>query len=234
MQPLSSSITSDSMSCDCSRVARGSALFRRHNSQTNILRPGTTTPMRHSICAALLLLATARMWGQTLKARPPEHSTTPVAPDLPKHLPSIPLTVVAGTPIRVSLDQEVRIQKVGQPIHGKTTQPIYAFDKLLIPAGSSVIGKVAEIDPVSKKVRTLSAMNANFSPDHRVRISFDELVLADGRHLPMLWSRRDPLGFCSLSRRMRNRSRGESPPGSRLQRGSSARPGKTSNSASNR
>jgi hypothetical protein len=83
------------------------------------------------------------------------------------------------------LDKEVRIRKVGQPIHGKTTEPIYAFDKLLVPAGSDVIGKIAEIDTVSKKVRTLEALNANFSPDHKVRIEFDELVLADGRHVPI-------------------------------------------------
>jgi hypothetical protein len=95
------------------------------------------------------------------------------------------LTVAAGTPLKVALDKEVRIRNVGQPIHGKTTEPIYAFDKLLVPAGSDVIGKIAEIDPVSKKMRTMEALNANFSPDHKVRIEFDELVLADGRHVPI-------------------------------------------------
>lgn len=141
--------------------------------------------MRHFVCAAFLFIAGACIWGQTLKVRPAWPPKTPAAPVLPKQPPSIPLTIVAGTPLKVALDQELRIQKVGQPVHGKTTEPIYAFDKLLIPAGSDVIGRVAEIDPVSKKVRTLEAMNANFSPDHRVSIAFDELVLADGRHLPI-------------------------------------------------
>jgi hypothetical protein len=93
--------------------------------------------------------------------------------------------VGADTPLKVVLDQDVRIQQVGQPVHGKTTEPIYAFDQLLIPAGSDVTGKIAEIDPVSKKIRTMAAMNANFSPDRRVCVEFDELVLADGRHLPI-------------------------------------------------
>ena len=43
------------------------------------------------------------------------------------------MSVPSGTPIKVALDSEVRIRQVGQPIHGKTTDPVYAFDKLLIP-----------------------------------------------------------------------------------------------------
>jgi hypothetical protein len=83
------------------------------------------------------------------------------------------------------LDKEIRIQKAGQLIHGKTAESVYAFDTLLVPAGTGVNGKITEIDPVLKKTRILEAMNADFSPDHRVRIEFDELVLKDGRHLPI-------------------------------------------------
>jgi len=48
---------------------------------------------------------------------------------------TMPMSVEAGTPIKVALDSEVRIRSVGQAIHGKTVEPVYAFDKLLIPAG---------------------------------------------------------------------------------------------------
>lgn len=97
----------------------------------------------------------------------------------------VPLTVAAGTPLKLVLDQEVRIRKVGQPIHGKTTEPIYAFDKLLIPAGSEVHGKITEIDSVPKKTRTLAAMNADFSPQHKLQVELEDLVAPDGRHLPI-------------------------------------------------
>src|SRR5712692_6309753 len=140
--------------------------------------------MRYLLCAVLVLLA-GSLWGQTLKVRSAEPPKTPAAPVSPEDVPSIPLTVPAGTPLKVVLDHEVRIQKIGQPIHGKTAEPIYAFDRLLVPAGSDVNGKIAEINPVSKKGRTLAALNANFSPDRRVHIEFDELVLKDGRHLPI-------------------------------------------------
>ena len=51
---------------------------------------------------------------------------------------TIALEVPAGTPLPVVLDKEVRIRKAGQPIHGKIAEPVYAFDKLVVPAGSEV------------------------------------------------------------------------------------------------
>ncbi len=124
--------------------------------------------------------------GQTLKARPagstqpPSNSSLVATPTA-----SIPLRIPEGTTLKVALDQEVRVRKIGQPVHGKVIEPVYAFDQLVVPAGSEVNGKVAQIDAVSKKKRTIAALNADFSPYREVHIDFDELVLADGRHMPM-------------------------------------------------
>jgi hypothetical protein len=141
--------------------------------------------MRYFLCDVLLILAGTVTFGQSLKIRSAQPPQAAEAPALPKEPPSIPLSVPAGTPLKVVLDREIRVQKVGQKVHGKTAEPIYAFDQLLVPAGSEVNGKVAEIDPVSKKTRALAGLNADFSPDRKVRIEFDELVLQDGRHLPI-------------------------------------------------
>jgi hypothetical protein len=130
-------------------------------------------------------------WGQTLSTRPAEPQPTAsdaaplAAPKLPEASSSFPLTVSAGTPLKVSLDQEVRIQKVGQPVRGKVVEPVYSFDKIVVPAGSEVTGKITSIDGVPTLKRTIDAMNANFSPYRQVHVEFDELVLADGRHFPL-------------------------------------------------
>jgi hypothetical protein len=125
-------------------------------------------------------------WAQVLKTRPPEpERTSEIAEPALSSSTSIPLTVPSGTPIKVSLDREIRIRKVGQPVHGKVAEPVYAFDQLVIPAGSEALGKVAAVDPVSKKTRVLAGLNANFSPAHRVQVDFDELVLANGKHVPI-------------------------------------------------
>ena len=148
--------------------------------------------MRRILWAVLLTsMCSGWTWGQTLTTRPavpvPPSSDAVLlpAPALPEVSNSIPLTVPAGTPLKVALDQEVRIQKVGQPVHGRVVEPVYSFDKIVVPAGSEVTGKIAGIDGVSRMKRTVAAMNANFSPYRQVRIEFDELVLADGRHLPL-------------------------------------------------
>ena len=97
----------------------------------------------------------------------------------------VPMSVAAGTPIKVALDAEVRVREVGQAIHGKTTEPVYAFDKLLIPVGTVVNGKVSGIDAVPKKLRTMDAMDGNFSPVRGVHVQFDELVMEDGRRVAL-------------------------------------------------
>jgi hypothetical protein len=146
--------------------------------------------LKRLFCAAgLVLVVNPCSLAQTLKPRPPaSEDAAQVEADAvpPAALPvTLPMTVPSGTPIKVALDSEVRIRTVGQPIHGKTTEPVYAFDKLLIPVGTPVNGKVSAIDPVPKKVRTLEAMDGNFSPVHAVHVQFDALVLPDGRQMPM-------------------------------------------------
>ena len=98
---------------------------------------------------------------------------------------AIPLEVPIGTPLPVVLDKEVRIKKAGQPIHGKIAEAVYAFDKLVVPAGSEVTGSVTRIAGASVLRRTTAALDANFSPSRDVAITFDQLVLPDGRRVPL-------------------------------------------------
>ena len=47
----------------------------------------------------------------------------------------IALTIAAGTPLRIAVDQRVRIDRSGQTVHGKLVEAVYAFDQTVIPAG---------------------------------------------------------------------------------------------------
>ena len=141
--------------------------------------------------ATLLAAGLCSGWslGQTLKPRPPaepqantDSQKTAVAAATPV---IVPMSVPSGTPIKVALDSEVRVREVGQMVHGKTTEPVYAFDKLLVPVGTEVSGKVSAIDAVPKKVRVLQATDGNFSPTRNVHVQFDELVMPDGRHVAL-------------------------------------------------
>ena len=139
--------------------------------------------MRHFHTTVLSVALTSSFaCGQTLSTRPPADATPTTIPVAAAGT-SIDLTVPAGTPIKIALDKEIKVKKVGQTIHGTVVEPVYAFDKLVVPRGSEAIGTISQIERVSKKVRTLSALDANFSPDHGVHVKFNELVLADGSHL---------------------------------------------------
>ena len=90
-------------------------------------------------------LCSAVSVAQTLKQRPPaatqqQNEEMPASQRVPENVDAapmpIPMSVGAGTPIKVSIDSEVRVRKVGQAIQCRTTEPVYAFDKLLIPVGT--------------------------------------------------------------------------------------------------
>lgn len=149
---------------------------------------------RHGAVLVVTGLCSLLSVGQSLKPRPPagdaskgeaRSSQGTAAEDAVAAPVVVPMSVPSGTPIKVALDSEVRVREVGQAIHGLTTEPVYAFDKLLIPVGTVVNGKVSAIDPVSKKVRTLQAADGNFSPTRDVHVQFDELVMADGRRVQL-------------------------------------------------
>jgi type IV secretory pathway VirB10-like protein len=96
-------------------------------------------------------------------------------------LQSVVLSVPAGTPLQVALDREIRVKQVGQPIHGRIVEPVYAFDHVVIPTGSEVSGQVTKIGEISRGQRTTAALNADFTPERDVEVNFDNLELADGR-----------------------------------------------------
>src|SRR5271168_3562077 len=101
--------------------------------------------------------------GPTLDSRLPAASAD-ANKGAPAPLETVPLIVPKGMAVQVALDREVRIRKVGQSISGHVVEPVYAFDKLVVPVGTTVTGQITKIDEVSKADRTLDALNAEFTP----------------------------------------------------------------------
>jgi hypothetical protein len=65
------------------------------------------------------------------------------------------------------------------------TQPVYAFDHLVLPLGTGVQGHIAKIGGPGKKQLTLSILNGDFTPERPIQVSFDQITLADGRRMPL-------------------------------------------------
>src|SRR5262252_7844621 len=79
----------------------------------------------------------------------------------------ISLTIPEGTPLRVALDERSRVRKVGEIVHGRVVEPVYAFDQPVIPAGSAVSGRVTRIEPVPITNKVMAYSNGNFTPFHK-------------------------------------------------------------------
>jgi len=150
----------------------------------------------HAACAAVLTCVCAS-WAfaqDAPQAQPPvlraaaATATPPAAEDAPAPksaapVRTIPLILPKGTPIQIALDKEVRVKNAGQPVHGKVIEAVYAFDRVVIPVGTEVKGRITTLEDISGAKRTLAAMDANFTPDHKAVLEFEELVLADGTHM---------------------------------------------------
>jgi hypothetical protein len=106
---------------------------------------------------------------------PPTSETS--APSVPDSV--VVLKVPAGAALSVTVDEKVRIAKVGQVVSGRIVEPVYAFDRTVIPAGSVVTGKVTSIHTVPRLRKTMSYVNGNFSPYHEYELEFDTVTLPD-------------------------------------------------------
>ncbi|HEY3940089.1 MAG TPA: hypothetical protein VGL97_21865 [Bryobacteraceae bacterium] len=96
------------------------------------------------------------------------------AQQMPVHL-----QVEAGTPLRVYITRRVAY-RVGEVVQAKSIEPVWAFDRVVIPAGTTLQGDVVKLDPVSKTVRARAIVGGDFTPLKRAEVSFTRLTLPDG------------------------------------------------------
>jgi hypothetical protein len=99
--------------------------------------------------------------------------------------PVIDLVVSAGRPLRVALDERVSLKRVGQVVTGRVVEPVYAYDRIVIPVGTKVRGHVAGIDSGSTLLRARAYLGGNFSPPKHAVLQFDTLQLDDGSDRPI-------------------------------------------------
>lgn len=116
---------------------------------------------------------------------PPSYSEQEAAQPVSESRARISLNLPNGTPLRIVLDQRTRVDHPGEVLHGKVVETVYAFDQLVIPAGSIVTGRITTVSPVSGAKRTLAYANGNFSPFRGYEVTFEMLTLPSGSQLPI-------------------------------------------------
>src|SRR6266850_2331713 len=148
---------------------------------------GTTYPSER---ASVLLVPPVPLSPSRSRTR-----ATHVITQSPGRTPDADSKPVVRKPVRYSIDKRaggagssdssVLSRNVAQPIHARIVEPVYAFDRIVIPVGSEVTGEVKKIGAISGGKRTLAALDADFTPLRTVEVGFDNLRLADGRQFPL-------------------------------------------------
>src|SRR6516165_219290 len=70
--------------------------------------------------------------------------------------PTVDLVLVAGRSMRVALDHRLAIHHVGQAVTGTLMEPVYVYDRIVLPVGCRLTGHIDSIENPSKKKRTLA------------------------------------------------------------------------------
>jgi hypothetical protein len=122
----------------------------------------------------VLVRATALLLASLVASPGSAQSTEP-------QVQQVQLTISAGRALRIALDRRIRVSSVGQQVTGTLVEPVYAYDRLVLPAGTRAIGHVATIAPLPGGARARAILAGDFTPPRRVELAFDEVILSDGR-----------------------------------------------------
>jgi hypothetical protein len=95
---------------------------------------------------------------------------------------AVPLLVHAGAPLRLYVTKRFK-KKQGTAVTAKLIEPVYAFDREVIPAGTEVTGMVSRAPGVPKWERIRAIIRGDFTPYKIPMVEFDSLLLPDGRKL---------------------------------------------------
>ncbi len=92
--------------------------------------------------------------------------------------------IPSSTPLPIQLGKHVPMKK-GEPLKGYLLYPVYAENRLVIPAGSILSGKVVKLNP-DRSHRIHSRLRGDFTPFHVPIVQFDQLMLPDGSVQPIV------------------------------------------------
>lgn len=107
----------------------------------------------------------------------------------------VPLEVETGTPLRLYLTKRAGYH-LGQGVQGRFAEPVWAFDRIVIPVGTSVQGTITSLIPVSKYARAMAIVRGDFTPLKQAEVSFGEITPPQGK--PLAIDSAPSLGLASI------------------------------------
>lgn len=87
------------------------------------------------------------------------------------------VTLPPGTVFRVALTARTPMEHVGRPVEVTLTEPVYLYDRLVISANTTILGRITALDPVPRGERIIALSKGDFTPLHDPVLQFDRLIL---------------------------------------------------------
>lgn len=88
----------------------------------------------------------------------------------------VPLVVPAGTPLRLRIDGTTFTKHVGDVVHARLTQPVFAFDREVLPTGTEAIGHIVAFSKPSALQQAGSMLSGHFGSFRKPEVQFDTLL----------------------------------------------------------
>jgi len=92
----------------------------------------------------------------------------------------VDLVVPSGRALRVMLVDSTTVHRVGQTVTGRLIEPVYAYDRIVLPVGTLVQGHITKLTEPSKISRMQSMGAGDFSPHRAIEIRFESVLRDDG------------------------------------------------------
>jgi hypothetical protein len=94
------------------------------------------------------------------------------------------LVVDQGFPLVVVVTEKLDLKK-DLPVTARDVEPVFAFDREVIPSGAELLGKITGFQKTSKVKRFFRILAGDFTPSRVPQLTFDELLLPDGSRKPI-------------------------------------------------
>lgn len=88
----------------------------------------------------------------------------------------VSLTVPTGRALRVALTDNTTVHRVGQVVTAELVEPVYAYDRIVLPVGTQVQGRITKLTQPSRLSRIRSMAGGDFSPHRIMEIRFESVV----------------------------------------------------------
>ncbi len=88
------------------------------------------------------------------------------------------VTVDASVPLHVTATRTAAM-RVGAPVEGVLTAPVWVYDRLVLPKGTIVHGTVTTLEPVPHGERVQALLNGDVTPLHRPVVRFNSVQVGE-------------------------------------------------------